>query len=197
MQAKPETMLELTTDRLLLRGFRPDDIEPYAALCADPEVMAYVGDHGPLSREDAWRQMAMLAGHWQLRGYGMWALEERASGALVGRLGLHYPDGWPDREVGWALRRHFWGLGYATEAGRAALRHAFETLGWSRLVSLIVPENTRSVRLAERLGERYAGQATIHGHAVSIYAIDRNQWRALRDREVNEGVPTRTIEDHS
>jgi RimJ/RimL family protein N-acetyltransferase len=89
----------IETPRLLLRPFRDTDIEAYAAMCADPEVMRYVGERGPLSRGDAWRQMAMLVGHWQLRGFGMWAVEERATGAFLGRVGLHFPDGWPDREV--------------------------------------------------------------------------------------------------
>jgi RimJ/RimL family protein N-acetyltransferase len=122
--------------------------------------------------------MAMLAGHWQLRGYGMRAVEERATGALVGRVGLHYPEGWPDREVAWALARPFWGRGYAAEAARAALDEAFGRLHWSRAISLIDPQNTRSIRLAERLGEHLEGQATVRGHRVAVYAIESSAWRA-------------------
>jgi RimJ/RimL family protein N-acetyltransferase len=171
-------LTELETARLRLRHFRAADLNPYAALCADPEVMRYVGDRSVLSREDAWRQMAMLAGHWHLRGFGMWAVEERTTGAFVGRVGLHYPEGWPDREVAWALARPFWGRGYATEAARAALGEAFGRLGWARVISLIDPANTRSVRLAERLGERLEGEATIRGHRVAVYALPRSAWRA-------------------
>ena len=101
----------LETTRLLLRPFEAEDLDPYASMCADPEVMRYVGDRGVLSREDAWRQMALLAGHWLLRGFGMWAVEERESGTFVGRVGLHYPEGWPDRKVAWALARPFWDRG--------------------------------------------------------------------------------------
>jgi RimJ/RimL family protein N-acetyltransferase len=168
----------LETARLRLRPFRGDDLEPYAALCADAEVMRYVGDRSVLSREDAWRQLAMLAGHWQLRGFGMWAVEERATGAFIGRVGLHYPEGWPDRELAWALARPFWGRGYAAEAARAALAEAFGRLGWPRIISLIDPANARSVRLAERLGERWAGEATVRGHRVAVYALERSAWRA-------------------
>jgi RimJ/RimL family protein N-acetyltransferase len=168
----------LETERLRLRPFRAEDLDAYAALCADPEVMRYVGDRGALSREDAWRQMAMLAGHWQLRGFGMWAVEERSTGAFVGRVGLHYPEGWPDREVAWALARAYWGRGYAFEAARAALDEAFGRLGWSRAISLIDPANARSVRLAERLGELPEGEATVRGHRVSVYALPRSAWRA-------------------
>lgn len=170
----PAAPTVLETPRLLLRPFRADDLDPYAALCADPEVMRYVGDRGVLSREDAWRQMAMLAGHWQLRGFGMWAVEERETGAFVGRVGLHYPEGWPGREIAWALARPFWGRGYAMEAARAALGEAFGRLGWPRVISLIDPRNIRSVRLAARLGGRLEGEATVRGHSVAVYAVERS-----------------------
>jgi RimJ/RimL family protein N-acetyltransferase len=171
-------MLTLDTPRLRLRQFKSADFDEYAALCADAEVMRYVGDRVPLSREDAWRQLAMLAGHWTLRGYGMWVVEELSSGAFVGRVGLHYPEGWPDREIGWALARAFWGRGYALEAATAALRVAFEVLEWSRVVSLIAAQNSRSIRLAERLGERREHTLKVRGHEAMLYAIERAQWRA-------------------
>jgi RimJ/RimL family protein N-acetyltransferase len=153
------------------------DFDDYAALCADGEVMRYVSHEGPLSREDAWRQFAMLVGHWTLRGFGMWAVQERSSGAFVGRVGLHYPDGWPDREVGWALARRYWGHGYAFEAAAVALREAFDTLAWPRIISLMVPSNLRSIRLAERLGERFERNLVLRGHEVALYSLDRQQWR--------------------
>ena len=76
-------MITLETERLRLRMFRTADFEAYAAICADPDVMRYLGDGKPLSKADAWRQIAMILGHWSLRGYGLWAVEERATGALV------------------------------------------------------------------------------------------------------------------
>ena len=114
-------MITIHTPRLLLRPFCDTDIEPYAAMCGDPEVMRYLGDRAVLSKEDAWRQMAMLVGHWSLRGFGSWAVEERATGNFVGRVGLHYPDGWPDREVNWAFARQYWGKDFGFEAAQAAL----------------------------------------------------------------------------
>ena len=171
-------VITLTTERLLLRPFRDGDIDAYAAFCADPEVMRFLGDRGVLARDDAWRQMAMLAGHWALRGYGMWALEERATGALVGRAGLHYPEGWPEPEIGWALGRPYWGRGLAYESAWAAMNFAFDQLGWARAISLIDPENTRSIRLAERLGEHFERDVTIRGHRVGLYAIDAARWKS-------------------
>jgi RimJ/RimL family protein N-acetyltransferase len=174
-------MTVITTGRLILRPLRESDLDAYAAMTADPEVMRFLGEGRTLDREDAWRSMAMLIGHWTLRGFGMWALEERATGKFVGRAGLHYPEGWPDREVGWALRREHWSKGYATEAARASLDHAFDALGWERAISLIHAENLRSIRVAERLGERYAGQATVRGKPASVYAVSRADWKARAD----------------
>jgi RimJ/RimL family protein N-acetyltransferase len=165
---------QLETERLLLRPFRDADIDAYAAMCADPEVMRYVGDRGVLSRDDAWRQMAMLVGHWHLRGFGMWAVEERANEKFIGRVGLHFPEGWPDREIGWALARPYWGKGYALEAATAALAHAFGALQWQRAISLIDPANRPSIRLAERLGERFEKMVEIRGHRVCLYSIKRD-----------------------
>ncbi len=162
----------LSTERLRLRQFRADDLDDYAALCADPEVMRHLSAGGEtLSREDAWRQMAMFSGHWQLRGYGMWVAEERLSGRFVGRIGLHFPEGFPDRELGWALARPFWGRGLATEAARAAARHA-RSLGWDHLVSYILPANERSIRVAERLGALSAGTVVLRGIEHRIYRLD-------------------------
>jgi RimJ/RimL family protein N-acetyltransferase len=170
-------LTELETVRLRLRHFRAEDLEPYAAMCADPEVMRYLGEGGTLSREDTWDEMSALAGHWHLRGFGMWVVEERETGSFVGRVGLHYPEGWPDREVAWALARPFWGKGYAAEAARAALGEAFGRHGWSRAISLIYPTNARSIRLAERLGERWDGDTVVRGHRVRVYALVSSAWR--------------------
>ena len=102
-------MVTLDTERLTLRMFRQEDIDAYAAMCADPEVMRFLGGK-TLSRHDAWRSMAGVCGHWELRGYGMWAVVEKSSGEMIGRVGCLNPEGWPGFEVGWTLRREFWRL---------------------------------------------------------------------------------------
>ena len=170
-------MVTLQTDRLLLRMFREGDFEPYAAMCADAEVMRYLADGKPLTAGEAWRQMAMILGHWQLLGFGLWAVEERATGALVGRLGFFQPEGWPGFELGWMLRRASWGRGFATEGAARALAHAFTEMGRDRLISLIRPANRASIRVAERLGERLEARTDLFGHEVLVYAIDRAAWR--------------------
>ncbi|HZW31265.1 MAG TPA: GNAT family N-acetyltransferase [Isosphaeraceae bacterium] len=166
-------MSRLDTERLVLRMFRESDLDAYAAMLGDPEVMRYLAPN-PMTRAEAWRNMAMVLGHWQLRGFGLWALEERASGLLVGRAGCWLPEGWPGFEVGWALRRECWGRGYATEAARAAVHHAFTALGQTRVISLIRPDNARSIAVAARLGMTDCGKTDLNGNTTLIYALDRH-----------------------
>ena len=111
----------LQTDRLILRAFRAEDFEAWAAIMGDGDVMTFLGGK-PMARTDAWRAMAMTLGHWALRGYGMWAVERKSDAALIGRVGLLQPEGWTGLEVGWTLGKPYWGQGYATEAAATALR---------------------------------------------------------------------------
>src|SRR5262245_42771405 len=171
-------MVTLETDRLTLRMLRESDLDAYAEMCADPEVMRYVGDGQPLARPMAWRNLAMMVGHWSLRGYGLWAVEERASGALVGRIGCWNPEGWPGFEVGWMLRRPFWGRGYATEGACAALQFAFSQLEQPHVISLIHPDNAASIRVAQRLGEHLLDTTEVMGKPALVYQITREEWES-------------------
>jgi RimJ/RimL family protein N-acetyltransferase len=173
-------MVSLETERLLLRMWRGDDFESYARICADPEVMRYLGGQ-PFSRLEAWRHMAYLVGHWQLRGYGHWAVEEKSTGRLIGRLGFFNPEGWPGFEIGWTLARECWGRGYATEGARKALAHAFTEMDREHVISLIHPENKASIKVAERLGEKLEGETEVLGIGVLIYGVTRETWRAARE----------------
>jgi RimJ/RimL family protein N-acetyltransferase len=143
---------ELITDRLRLRGFRADDFEPYAKMMADPDVSRHLMDGRPLTRVEAWRQLAMFAGHWVLRGYGLWAVEERATGEFLGRIGCLNPEGFPAFEIAYTLGRWAWGKGYAREGAAAALRYARETLRQTEITSIIRPTNAPSIRVAVSLG---------------------------------------------
>ncbi len=169
-------MITIETPRLILRPLRDSDLDAYAEMCADPEVMRFLG--GTVDRDMAWRQMATVLGHWCLRGFGFWGVEWRETGEFAGRLGCWQPEGWPDFEVGWTLRRSFWGRGIATEGAQASLTHAFTTLGRERVISLINPDNANSIRVAERIGERHDGEAVIFGTPVRVYAISRSEWAA-------------------
>jgi RimJ/RimL family protein N-acetyltransferase len=120
-----------------------------------------------------------------MRGFGFWAVERKSDGAFVGRVGLWNPEGWPGLEVGWTLGRKYWGNGYATEAARAAMDHAFRTLDIPKLISVVNIENAPSQRVAKRLGERRgaASELTYGGKTFKVesWEIGREEWaRAAR-----------------
>jgi ribosomal-protein-alanine N-acetyltransferase len=170
-------MLEIpviTTERLRLTALENRHFEQYAEMLADESSTRYVGDGQPLDRMNAWRSMAMLLGHWALRGYGMWAVELKDSSEFIGRVGIHNPEGWPDIELGWMLRPEHRRMGYATEAARAALDYVFKTIGAERAISLIRSENTASERVARRLGGHQSTTINFLGSATLVYSYHRN-----------------------
>ncbi|MDX6272918.1 MAG: hypothetical protein QOJ92_128 [Frankiales bacterium] len=147
-------MAGLSTERLLLRQWRDADREPFAELNADPIAM----EHFPstLTRADSDAFVDRAQQRIAEQGWGLWAVELTATGEFVGFAGLaHFADGLPfapATEVGWRLRREHWGNGYATEAGRAALQHAFDVLALDEVVSMTAVGNWPSRRVMERLG---------------------------------------------
>lgn len=170
----------LTTDRLILRGYREDDAQAIATMHGHADVMRYLSPTGEPqpSLADAWDHIAKHLGHWMLKGYGKWAVEECGSGLFVGRVGFYDPPyDWVGLELGWTFTRAAWGKGYATEAGAAALRWGFETLPANEIVSAIDPGNAASIRVAERIGERYLRQGTLNAKPCLIYGMTREEWR--------------------
>ena len=170
---------EILTERLHLRMWNEaTDFDPYARICSDEEVMRYLGGK-PFSRLEAWRHMAMMIGHWHLRGFGHWAVERRSDGAFIGRMGFLHPDGWPDFEVGWTLARSEWGNGYASEGARAMLTHAFEVMNRDKVISLIHPGNQGSINVATKMGEQFERSTEILGIPVSVYGVTRERFMNL------------------
>ncbi|MDQ2854453.1 MAG: GNAT family N-acetyltransferase [Chloroflexota bacterium] len=168
----------IQTQRLTLRPFREGDATALFELSQDPDVMRYVGDRAVPTFQDTWRWIAGWLGHWAMRGYGQWAIEERSSGRLIGRAGIINPADWPGAEVGYLLGRSWWGHGYATEAAQAAMNWGFEQIGFADLLSLIDPANEASIAVATRLGESLRGETDLWGHTVLIYGISRTEWTA-------------------
>ena len=169
----------LETENLVLRPFKDEDVDDYFGVLDSPEVRRLLHLPESLDRSDAWQQMAWFLGQWELRGTGHWALEEKESGQFVGRAGLHRPErhDWPGVEVGWALHPDYWGRGYATEAGAAAVRYGFDELEVEKLFSCILPENHRSQAVAKRLGFEFLEERILaffpklpHG----IWLLNRN-----------------------
>lgn len=158
------------TPRLRMRAFTRADWEPYAAMYADAGFARYLGGR-PLSKAETFENMAVILGHWALLGYGIWALESRTTGELIGRAGLLNLPGWPDVEVCWALAPRFWGHGYATEAAEASVRGAFTAGGLGRLISLIDPANRASEAVALRIGEACCERIIFQGKPTNVYEI--------------------------
>jgi RimJ/RimL family protein N-acetyltransferase len=157
------------TARLTLRAWRSDDLDAFAAISADAEVMRCIGSGETVDRNATWRTMAGFVGHWALIGCGMWAIERKSDGAFIGRVGLHHPPYWPELELGYVLARDAWGQGYAREAAAAALAWARSALPPQRLASFIRPGNERSVKVALALGARRDGQIDLLGLPVEVY----------------------------
>lgn len=140
----------LETARLRLRAPATADFELFADYFTS-ERSRFTG--GPQDRNLAWRAFCHLTGHWVHRGYGFFVLEEKATGAALGTSGPYYPEGWPEPEIGWTLwHSQAEGKGYAREAALATRAFAYQVLGWTTAISMIVAGNTRSEELARRLG---------------------------------------------
>jgi RimJ/RimL family protein N-acetyltransferase len=170
----------LITARLILRPTQAEDFEGWAALMSDPECTRYLG--GVQSRALAWRGFATVAGSWQLYGFSMFSVIERATQRWVGRLGPWRPEGWPGDEVGWGLVRSAWGQGYAIEGTTAAIDWAIDHLRWQSVVHAIDPANERSQTVAKRLGSRLQGPSKLPAPfdqaPIELWGQTADEWRA-------------------
>lgn len=164
--------MQLHTTRLILRDWRLSDFEDYWTMVNDQETIHWTDvKREAMDREAAWLSMATLIGHKALRGYSLFAVEEKETGRMIGRVGPWYPQDWPALEVGWTTSAAARGKGYAVEAARASMIWTFETYKPERIISLVEPENVASRRVAERIGETVAGEETVHGKRCLVYAI--------------------------
>lgn len=158
---------EIETKRLRLRHWRESDVDPFLAFYRDPLSAVVYGND--ITRSDVWRRVGLIIGHWQLRGFGPWALEDKETGKFAGHSGLWYPDGWGDVEVGYGIMPEFRGRGYAEEAARRVRDYGHREVGLKRLVSYIDPANTASVNVAEKLGAAPDGEFLLHDKVHIIY----------------------------
>lgn len=158
---------QLETDRLILRLPQLSDFDAFAAFMASDRAQ-FVG--GPLPRDQSWRGFGHMLGHWVLRGYGFFVITDKTSGKPLGTAGLLFPEGWPEPEMGWSL----WdsaseGQGIAHEAAIAVRGYAYDTLGWTTVISLIAPDNLPSAALGRRLGAAPESQWDLRGKSVDIW----------------------------
>ncbi len=184
------TVPTLFSERLVLRPWRESDLAPFAALNADPEVMAHFPKR--LTLDETAAMMARMQAALAERGFGWWAVEARDVAPFIGFVGLSVPsfEGHftPCVEVGWRLARDFWGRGYATEGAREALRFGFLDLGLEEIVAFTTTTNTRSQAVMQRLGMAYDPAddfdhpALPEGHRLRRHVLYR-----LKDAEWSKG----------
>lgn len=170
---------ELETERLRLRGWAEADIEPWARLIfADPEVTRFLprADVPPLERTQRFYRYCVE--HWEKRGYGIWAVTDRATGAFMGECGLNFIDDLDVVELDYSLGKAYWGQGLATEAARAATRHGFETLGLSRMIALTFRDNIGSRKVMERVGFEYEKDVHVFGEDLMLHGATPERFRA-------------------
>ena len=182
MNSDAPKVLRLETARLELRLFRQDDLGPFLAMNADPEVMRYIGDGRPLARARATATFEKMHWHWAEHGFGRWSIERASDGAFLGFCGVAFPtfitEAATRPEIGWRLRRAFWGNGYATEAAIAARDHFFRSFAYPELISLAHPGNVASHRIMRKIGMRRADDlATAVRGVLVMYQLDRTDWR--------------------
>jgi RimJ/RimL family protein N-acetyltransferase len=172
-----QRMPSVETARLRLRMFSPDDLDDFAALIADAEVMRYVGSGLPNSREEAERTLRSIITHWDIHGFGRWAIVDKHSGAFIGYGGLRSMMGTP--EVVYHFTPARWGRGLATEAAGASLRYGFEEHGFDRILAIAKPENLKSIRVMEKLGLHFEKRTSYYEMSVVEYSINRDEFRRL------------------
>lgn len=171
--------IRIETSRLYLRPPRLEDLGAWSQMMLDEPTARFIG--GVMPRAVCWRQLMAMIGSWHALGFAMFSVFEKGTDRWVGRLGPWQPDGWPGAEIGWAIVRDRWGQGYAVEGAVAATNWAFDTLGWTRVIHSIAPENIASQRVAEKLGSRNLGPGRLpppfSETRIDIWGQSLDEWR--------------------
>jgi RimJ/RimL family protein N-acetyltransferase len=178
-------MLELKTERLLLRSPEADDAEALAPIYADPEVMRYVGDGRTLTKAETALSVQRMIDRWEVDGFGLFTTIRLEDQAIIGRVGILIwnsdtweltskaePSGPTEVEVGYTLGRPFWGQGYATESAGAVRDYALNGLGAERVIALIIHGNTASENVARKLGLEYERDIKLGRRDAQLFALD-------------------------
>lgn len=181
LEAGSEGFARVTTERLVLRLFTVEDVGPMHRIVCEEGVLRYFPKTDPPSRDRIRELVLRQRAHWRERAYGLWAVEDRSTGALMGRSGLMYLPQTNEVEVDFILGPAYWGQGFATEAGRASLRYGFQEIGLRSIVGIVHPENVPSRRVLEKLGMTITRPDEYFGMACYRYAIERPVYqRAFR-----------------
>ena len=162
------------TQRLILRPFTESDVDPMHRILNGKDVLRYFPPTDPPGRDRVHSMISGLLKHWDQRNYGLWAVESRSTGELVGRCGLQFLPDTGDVEVDFILGREHWGQGLATEAARASVRYGFDELGLERMVGIAHVDNKASQRVLEKLGMERVEQKQFFGIDCFRYAVEHD-----------------------
>ena len=163
--------LILETERLLIREFIEDDAEAFFSFNGDSEVMRYTGEAPSASVEQVRKQIRDYPDY-RLRGYGRWAVVFKPDQRVVGFNGLKYLEELREVDLGYRFCTDYWGRGLATESSKAVLRYGFENLGLKRIIGLVLPENTASIRVLQKVGMRFEGMTDFCGECAQRWVVE-------------------------
>ena len=169
-------MQTVETTRLILRPFASDDLDGLAAINRDPQVIRFIGDGTPQSKEKTATRLNGYLEHGRRHAFGFWTAVEKTTRDMVGFCGLQFLENTAEVEVGYRLARRVWGMGLATEAAVASLRYGFYELKLDRIVAVVHPENVASQRVVEKIGLTYEKDAHYYGMNLKYYAIVREAY---------------------
>ena len=159
----------IETKNLNLRPFSQADAPAMHTIMNGEDVLLYFPGTQTPTQEQVQRMIDRLLTHWQEKGYGLWAVEHRETGVLLGRCGLQYLEETDEVEVDFIIDRAFWGQGFATEAGLASMQFGFNDLGLSEIVGIVHPENIGSQRVLEKIGMQFSEETEYFGMACYRY----------------------------
>ncbi len=168
----------IETGRLLLRPWRPEDAEAWCGILQEKDILRFFPNPSPPARSKAEQYIEHHNAHWARHSYGHWAVVTPPDSRIIGWCGLEYLPDLDDVEVAYLLSHRAWGQGYATEAAKAAVKFGFETAGLPKIIGLVHPENSASIRVLEKCGLTYADRVRLWGMEILRYRISRTAYES-------------------
>ena len=169
---------EIETVRLRLRAFTPDDLDALQLVFGDTDVMQYISGGKPRTREETETGLRRTIEGWQRRGFGLWAVVEKATDKVIGYCGLIPLEETPEIELAYGLAKTSWGKGLAPEAAHASLRFGFEEMKLERIVAVVNPQNVSSQRVLEKLGMKYTKNERHYDEDLMYYEISQADYQS-------------------
>jgi len=168
--------LLIETERLIIRPFTMADLEATYAMNLDPEISKYTGDGGVVSKAEIERRIAEnILGDYEKYGFGRLAVELKGEAKFIGFTGLKYLDDLNEVDLGFRFLKEYWGKGIATESGRACVELGFNTLDLERIMALVLPANSGSIRVLEKLNFAFEKEIVEEGQSVKVYGVTKDQ----------------------